>query len=574
LKQHKSDLLVIGGGLAGLFAAITAREAGLEVCVADKAYSGKSGSSIMGSGQLNVYNPRWGKKYSDVFAQITAVGENLVHPKWLEVMLKESWGVYENMRDWGVEFPCAENEFVAYMEKVHEFAVKDKKEGIKEPPWDMIPLKHREVSPKLRKKAASVGVIFADRVMVTELIRQDDRVTGAVGFTIEEAEPIVFEAGAVLLSGGKNGFRAPGMNIAELTGDPDAMAYRAGADISGKEFPDMHINIARNPVWKGNGELYPAYWNFTDGEGKHIPMMGFDLSMASVIHAGKGPVVWDFASATEDDKVKMKRYLEKRGMPIEIERVDLGCFTGKNEPIIGGSAAGSMAEQTAGIWPVDMYCASTVPGLYAAGDCCCTWAWGAINAGGPPGLLPACVTGKRAAKGAAGFIAENGSMRPDEKRVSDLLITMVNPLDRRTGFDPRWVCQLLQNAMLPYYVIHIKHGDRLKAALVTVSFLSDHMIPRLKANDAHELRLCHEVRNMTLNAEMILRASLTREESRGWHYREDYPVQDDENWLAWIRMRRGRKGIEVVKEPIPREWLPAVKAGYEKKWLAWERQED
>ncbi|MGI5936577.1 MAG: FAD-dependent oxidoreductase [Oscillospiraceae bacterium] len=576
MKRYKSDLLIVGGGVAGLFAAVTAREMGLEVCLADKAYAGKSGASIMASGQLNVFNPAWGKKYEEVFARIVEIGENLVNQDWLEVMLRESWSVYENLRDWGAEFPCPEEEFPTYMKAVHEFAEEEKKEGIEEPPLDMVPLKHRELPPKLRKKAESVGVRFADRVMVTDLIRRDGRIVGAVGFQVEDAEPVVFEAAATILSAGKNGFRAPGMNIAELTGDPDAMAYRAGADISGKEFPDMHINIARYLVWKGNGELYPAYWNFVDGEGEHIPMMGFDLSMASVIHAGRGPVVWDFASATEADIRKMKNYIEKRGAPFETERVKLGCFTGKNERIIGGSAAGSMAEQTAGIWPVDLYCKSTVDGLYAAGDCCSTWAWGAINAGAPPGLMPAGVTGRRAAKGAARYIGEvkGQDLSPGREQVEEMLDGMLVPLRRKTGFDPRWVCQLLQNTMMPYYILHIKRGDRLSAALVTVEFLRDHMVPRLMARDAHELRLCHEVRNMVLNAEMILRASLARQESRGWHYREDFPAQDDANWLAWVRMRRGEKGMEVVREPVPEKWRPKGPVEYRKKWLAWEQREE
>ena len=79
---------------------------------------------------------------------------------------------------------------------------------------------------------------------------------------------------------------------------------------------------------------------------------------------------------------------------------------------------------------------------------------------------------------------------------------------------------------------------------------------------------------MVLNAEMILRASLAREESRGWHYREDFPTQDDENWLAWIRMRKGEKGMEVVREPVPEKWRPKGPVRYKKKWLAWEQRED
>ncbi len=62
------------------------------------------------------------------------------------------------------------------------------------------------------------------------------------------------------------------------------------------------------------------------------------------------------------------------------------------------------------------------------------------------------------------------------------------------------------------------------------------------ASDAHELRLVHETRNMLLNAEMKLRASLYRTESRGNHYREDYPDQDDNEWLAWVVIEKDSNG--------------------------------
>jgi len=569
-KKYRSDVLVIGGGVAGLFAAITACEMGKDVILVDKAYSGKSGASIMASGFLAVFNREWDMDYNDVFDQVVEYGENLNHVAWLDIMIHESWSVYESMRDWGVEFPCPEPQMKDYS--------RDKIRGNRKAGrWGMVPLKHREITPKLRKYAHTAGVRLIDRVMIAELIRQNSHVIGAVGFEIETGLPAVFEAAAIIMCAGENCFRSPGMNIAELTGDADAMAYRAGADISGKEFPDMHMNIERDPVWKGNGELYPAFWNFVDGEGRFIPMKGFDLAMVSVIHAGKGPVMWNFEHATEEDIVHMENYKKRRGMPMETERVDLGYKRGENANVIGGSAAGGVAEQTAGIWPVDLYCSSTVPGLYAAGDCCCTWAWGAINSYGPPGLMPAGVTGRRAARGAIQYIEEQKSIIqvPEDERVKTMIGDMQNPLERKTGFDPRWVCQLLQNTMMPYYVLHIKDGDRLNAALTMVTFLANHLVPMLHARDPHELRLCHEVKNMVLNAEMILRSSLARQESRGWHYREDFPKQDDKNWLAWIRMRSSNEGMIVKREPMPKEFLgrlsDSLKKGYDKKWLAWEQ---
>ncbi len=143
------------------------------------------------------------------------------------------------------------------------------------------------------------------------------------------------------------------------------------------------------------------------------------------------------------------------------------------------------------------------------------------------------------------------------------------PLRRVGGFGPRWVTQMLQNTMIPYYVMYVKHGDRLQAALTNVEFFRDRLVPLLYAEDQHELRLVHETRNMVLNAEMRLRASLFRTETRGCHYREDYPIRDDEQWLAWVLVRQGGDGaMEVLKRPIPVEWHPDPALAYEERYPA------
>ncbi len=555
-KEYQCDVLVIGGGLAGLFAAINAREEGCRVILADKAAAGRSGASIMASGQLNVFNPQWGTDIDTAVGTLVRDGQYLNHRLWLRTMLEESWSVYENMRDWGVEFPCPEEEFPTYMAKLHGFITPEgePKTGTDAAPvLGMIPLKHREVPVKLRRWGKKQGIEFLDRVMITELIKTGDTVTGAAGFTQDGGEEVIITAGAVVMAAGKNGFRASGMNVAELTGDGDAMAYEAGAIISGKEFPDLHTGLARHTAWKGTGEIYPAFWRYVDCGGALAGSHGFDLSAAAMVHAGRGPIMWDFEHMTPEDEARIERYLRKRDMPHESERINLGYYSRKNEQLTGGAAGGSPAEQSAGIFPVDMNCTSTLPGLYAAGDCCSTWAWGAQDKGAPPGLLSAAVTGRHAGRGAAEYALEHGvPAAADRGKYTERIFA---PLRRKGGFDPRWVCRLLQGIMLPYYVLHIKSEERLNAALVNVEFLREHMSPRLKANDLHELRLCHETRSMILNAEMILRASLLRRESRGWHYREDYPFHDDNNWLAWVLLRRGDGGMTAEKLPLPERWL-------------------
>lgn len=105
--------------------------------------------------------------------------------------------------------------------------------------------------------------------------------------------------------------------------------------------------------------------------------------------------------------------------------------------------------------------------------------------------------------------------------------------------------------MIPNFILYVKKGDRMLAALTYIEYLRDHQVPLLMANDLHELRQAHETANMILNAEMKLRSALLRTESRGSHYREDYPKANDNDWLVWIKIRQNNKGrMELVKHKI------------------------
>ena len=94
----------------------------------------------------------------------------------------------------------------------------------------------------------------------------------------------------------------------------------------------------------------------------------------------------------------------------------------------------------------------------------------------------------------------------------------------------------------PNFVLYIKKETMLKAALAYVEELRDNHMPYLMAADMHELRLAHETENMIISAEMKLKASLMRKESRCSHYRTDYPDMDDVNWRAWINIYKGEDG--------------------------------
>jgi succinate dehydrogenase/fumarate reductase flavoprotein subunit len=100
------------------------------------------------------------------------------------------------------------------------------------------------------------------------------------------------------------------------------------------------------------------------------------------------------------------------------------------------------------------------------------------------------------------------------------------------------------------------------AALTMIQFLKSHVAPKLTARDAHELRLAHETRNRILSMEMILKSAIFRTESRGSHYREDYPRRDDANWFADVLIRNMGGEMEIMREPLPKEWLPDPALAY------------
>jgi succinate dehydrogenase/fumarate reductase flavoprotein subunit len=105
--------------------------------------------------------------------------------------------------------------------------------------------------------------------------------------------------------------------------------------------------------------------------------------------------------------------------------------------------------------------------------------------------------------------------------------------------------------MIPNFILYIKKERLMQAALAYVEELKEHHVPMLIANDLHKLRLAHETENMIITAEMKLKASLMRKESRCSHYRLDYPDIDHQNWQAWINIYQDKNGdMQFEKQPF------------------------
>jgi succinate dehydrogenase/fumarate reductase flavoprotein subunit len=232
-----------------------------------------------------------------------------------------------------------------------------------------------------------------------------------------------------------------------------------------------------------------------------------------------------------------------------------------------GTNTGMSNHKGEGLWPKDTSCASNnIAGLFAAGDNLCSMQNGANYAGFGTSFCGSAVQGAAAGTSAAEYAKSIKSVKVSTSTINDALTTLTTPREREKGFSPSWVTRALQSTTLPYYVLWSKEEARLQAALSNVLHLKNHIAPLMIAASPHELRLAHETRNMILNAEMKLRASMMRKESRGTHYREDYPYRDDKNFLAWVIIQQKDGEMVLTKKDVPKESYPDSSKSYEHKY--------
>jgi succinate dehydrogenase/fumarate reductase flavoprotein subunit len=533
----ETDVLVIGGGFAGCFAAIKAVEAGAKVVMAVKGRTGRSGLTPWANSWF-VFKDTRGVTREQYLKQFVLSGEYLNNMDFVEILMAESYDRYLEVSAWGAETG---------------------REYYYQPGTVTRSIEVVGSGDAMRSKAASVGVQLLERVMITSLIKPEDKVIGAVGFHMVSGHPYAILAKATIMCAGAASFKPLGLGYycSSVTADGDAMAYRVGAEISGKEFNDAHVARRANPLVEpepspmlpatemgGGPPSAPGPAEQPDGR------MGLRIQPVFGVHNGGLPID--------------RRYLYTPANLLpgaEGERLR-GMFATD----AGFSTPGMSNHKGEGVFPQDLFGASNVPGLWAAGDGLCSMQNGASYAGFGCSCAGSAVQGARAGKAAAEYAKTEQAPVAGTALLETLRQEMLDPLSRQRGFSPAWVTRVLQGIMFPYYVMYVKEKGRLEAALSQIMYLQEKYAPQLKVEDPHGLRSAHETRNMLLNAEMKLRAGLAREESRGTHYREDFPFRDDANWLCWLKLVEKEGRMSVVKHPVPLGWRPDPALSYRDKY--------
>lgn len=564
--DFKCDVLVIGSGYAGTMAALRAHALGQKVIVVTKQIVGKSGFSPWANTML-FYDESLGDDKEKWIKAVQSGTEYLVDLDYLDVFFNDSLARFQEWMELGIvnnysELPTP-SELVQY----------SKGAGT--------PKDRRWVWPSIFKNK---GIQVVERTMLTNLLMaKNGAVAGAAGFHVESDEVMVFRSKSVVMCTGSGGFKSGGFPINGSTNDGDWMAYNVGARIGGKEWEDFHGAGGQYPSdsWgQGDerfmGKVYatvPPYVRSTIPSGVRSSEGGspggrqtiFDLHRNGAnLHGGGRPGIYppDHLTNTYNytykpvdlSKWENVRY-DNDNNHAPLTWPELPSRTNPQPPDpsnVGGGATGLGIHTSEGIFPVDANCWSGIPGLYAAGDALCSRLCGASYAGKGTSSSSAGVFGYRAGEGAANYAkgASEPSIPADQIEIATNEI--LEPRKRTTGYDPHWLQELVLQTYAPYYMVKMKHGKRLEAALTNVEFMRDHLAPKVRAADPHENRLCHEAKHMVLTIEMKLRASLFRKESRGTHVREDYPYRDDKNWLAWTACHKDSNGkMTVSKVPVP-----------------------
>jgi len=535
IVENKADVLVVGSGMAGLFAAVKAHDAGAKVLMVSKGGLGTSGQTPFAKG-IFAYDPAAEKMSLDKFVAAvsrSALGTN--NPVFTRQMAAHSAARVRELKGWGF--------------------------------FDS-PLYHDSFS----KPMAERNIPIFERIMLTHLIKENSRIAGAAGFSLDATKIHLFAAKSVILCTGAGGFKPNGFPICDLTHDGTIMAYCIGAKVTGKEWNDGHPGQAENAAacfdgWHGMFERKPGvggvgirhdlgvnlnYQAYMTGNPVVMGPPGMGAGGSRV--AEGGPYVPD----------EFKRYGPPQG-----ERgprkgpgpgrdggppKEGGAPPGMAETLVGGSSAGMSIHKSEGLVPINDSCESTISGLYAAGDALGSHMAGAIYTQIGSSLAGSAVQGAIAGEAASEYCRGVKIPEISNAKMNNVQQEILAPLKKEAGYSPAWVTQTLQGIMIPNFVLYIKKESLLKAALAYVEELRDHHMPMLRAVDLHELRLAHETANMIINAEMKLKASLMRKESRGSHFRLDYPDMDTKNWNAWINIYKGKDGKMKLEKQAFETW--------------------
>ncbi|MGQ9694828.1 MAG: FAD-binding protein [Thermodesulfobacteriota bacterium] len=524
----KTDVLIIGGGGAGMQAAIAARELGVDVLIVSKTPLGKSTCTYLSAGAFTLASEGFSKEAHLILT--LQAGKGINEKKLVEILVAETPERVRDLENLGLvgewsrgRYRCKGRATAAGAPLTKVLAAETIKRGISFLPW----------------------------LMILELIKESGEIIGALAYDYHQGKFLGIESKAVLLANGGGGaIYGRHDNPVRATGDGYVLAWQAGCPLRDMEFVQfMPLGLAESG--KANLLIAPMLADL----GKVINSEGEDILEKYQIKERPAAVRArdSFSLAIfKEEREGRQVYLDLRNLSEKDWHYD--SFVSEQRPILIKDF--SCTEKPLRILPmchffmggvaIDQNGCTHLPGLLAAGEV--TGGLHGANRMGGNALGEVLVFGYRAGKSAGGY-AQNQKKKPapasvfeEKEKILKNKVESYSP-----GYPPKlWRKRIGEILWRDAGIWRDKNS--LTSALRAIQGIKEKDLPKIKIENYKEVLEKLEVENALVIAEMIIKCSLMRQESRGAHFRQDFPNPEDQ-WLGNIFLNKADDEMHLQFHP-------------------------
>jgi len=547
----ETEILVIGGGLAGCMAAIEASDLSTEVILAVEGKVGKSGCTPLAGG------PGGADFMVDSASVSTVLGLDDIGPEKPDLMdspelFKEDIlldGTFLNnqkMLDvYVAESPKRMKRLIELGLRIREV---NSAHGVRFP-RGIISL-NTDISSALIRNVKKRPITLLEDTKITDLLTKKGRCVGAVGVKVNSGDIVEIRAKAVVIATGawQMAYNTGGSD--DLTGDGQAMAFKAGAELVDMEFSTI---MDRYLVWPPYSARDHSIWKWST-EKKVVNSEGDDFlsvippedrrrltarAISEEISKGRGTEHGGVYLRNPDESIA-NAFLKMRTLLDEWHHDNIDFEISVGSHYFNGGVRVNEKTETA------------LPGLYAAGEAS-GGLFGARRIASA--LSEATIQGAIAGENAVKFAESVEITEADAEQVKRIQERLLAPLRRDSGVKPVELRMRMRETTLKALCAY-RSEQGLQKALTEIRKMRINDVQRLWVSGTKSRRFnkewieCLSLDSLLLCTEASARAALMREESRGFHYRKDFPEQNDQAWLKNIILKRLDDEMITYAEPI------------------------
>lgn len=541
-----TDVLVIGAGAGGLWAALSARRhfPSGKVTLLDAHMVGRTGHTAFSNAWMVVVTPE--DDLDACVRDIVQGNEWIAEQELIREVLSLSYEQMLELEKMGLQFPKEDGKFIRRPTRgLRITKVLRPIGGGLEFCW------------VLRKALEREGIQFAERIFVTDLLKDEQgNIAGAAGMDGRSGEFYILRAKATIIATNSVTFRAGFAR--DLTGTGPILAYRAGATVTNAEFgylrpstPKFYFEGITFAIQDGakfvNAKGEPFMEKYEPDWSDEADVQLISRAMVMEKKAGNAPLYLDMSLIPDG---KRDEYLHSSVAWMDYFYKKLGDRA--RIDMFGRTEYYPFYQMTKMAIKTDSGCRASVTGLFAAGlaQASCATHFAGFHIGACNG------TGWIAGRNAAALAQESKVPAVSEAEAASLKEKVRHGMGDASERAEEEVLFELQKLIFRYDLSILKTEARLSAALEALGHIEERLY-RTKAPHTHAFVRLRETEAMVDAAKLIFAASRARQESRLSHIREDYPKRDDRNWLRWILVRREGDRPQISTEPIATPLVPA-----------------